>query len=404
MLELVLSIIALVTSSAIASGTEAALFAVPYGQVLSSVNEGRKGATALQRIKDDITRPIIAIVIINNISNILGSILVGHLAAAQFGSDILGLFSALLTFVVIVFAEIIPKTIGERFSHQIALTMSPPLMVFSKLLLPVIWLIEILSKPFARKDGGVSTSEAEITALTRLGQRTGAIEDDESELIQRVFRLNDITAWEIMTPSSRVDALDGQLRLGEIRHMLHKLTHTRLPVYRDNLNNVTGVVHLRDMLRALAEDQDHMTVQSLAKDPAFIPESAVGDSLLRHFQRSKQHLAIVVDALGNVLGVLTLEDVLEELVGEIVDETDVEHEAIRRVSKSEIVVDAATEMKDINRVFKADLPEGGRIGEQLIEQVGHIPTIGEVIQLGDIACTIDDATPKMLKRIRMVKA
>jgi CBS domain containing-hemolysin-like protein len=270
-------------------------------------------------------------------------------------------------------------------------------------MLPLIWVIELITRPFAGKDAGQATSEAEIRALTMLGQQTGAIEDDESELIQRVFGLNDVTARDIMTPLAQVDALDGRRTLGEVRHHLMTVTHTRLPVHKGSVAEVTGVVHLRYMLQALSNDEDDKVVQSLATEPAFIPETAAGDDLLRHFQRRKEHLAIVVDAFGTVLGILTLEDVLEELVGDIVDETDVETRSIHRVGPNELLVDAAADMVDIGRALDVALPEQGRIGEQLIAELGRIPTVGEIVELHELTITIDRATPRAVTRLRVVK-
>ena len=377
------------------------MFSVPYGQVLSAASQKRRGAAALLSIKDNMDRPIMMIVIINNISNIIGSIVVGALASEVFGSQWIGVFSATLTFLVIVFAEIIPKTIGDRYAFPIALSLAVPVQVITRLLTPLIWIIQFITLPFSKHGGGVATSEEEITALTRLGQKSGVIEEDESEMIQRVFRLNDITAFHIMTPAVRVEALHADNTLGEIRQKLMTVTRTRLPVHEGSLNKVIGVVQLRDMLRALAEQNDHLTVREVANEASFIPESAAGDDLIRHFQLTKQHLAMVVDSYGTVLGVLTLEDVLEELVGEIVDETDIEPEKIKRLSSTEILADASAEVKNINRVLKTTIPEEGRIGEQVIAEFGRIPKVGDVILLGNVAVTIDEATPRMVKRVRL---
>ena len=401
MIELSLAIVLLLSASAIASGTEVALFSVPYGQVLSAASQKRRGAAALLSIKDNMDRPIMTIVIINNISNIVGSIVVGALASGVFGSQWIGVFSATLTFLVIVFAEIIPKTVGDRYCFPIALSMAVPVQVITRLLAPLIWFIQLITRPFSDHGSGVATSEEEITALTRLGQKSGVIEDDESEMIQRVFRLNDINAGHIMTPVARVDALHAERTLGEVREQLMTVTHTRLPVHEGSLNKVVGVGHLRDMLRALADGQDQLTVRALANEASFIPESAAGDDLIRHFQRTQQHLAVVVDSYGTVLGVLSLEDVLEELVGEIVDETDIEPEKIKRLSTTEILADASAEVKQINQVLKTAIPEEGRIGEQIIGELGRIPEVGEVIYLNDVAITIDEATPRMVKRVRL---
>lgn len=401
MIELTLAIVLLLTASAIASGTEVALFSVPYGQVLSAASQKRRGASTLLFIKDNMDRPIMTIVIINNISNIVGSIVVGALASEVFGSQWIGLFSASLTFLVIVFAEIIPKTIGDRYCFPIALTMAMPVQVVTRLLTPLIWIIQLLTRPFSDHGSGVATSEEEITALTRLGQKSGVIEEDESEMIQRVFRLNDINAGHIMTPAARVDAVYADHTLEEVRQMVMTVTHTRLPVHEGSLNKVIGVVHLRDMLRAMADDQDHLTVRELANAPSFISQTTAGDDLIRHFQRTQQHLAMVVDSYGTVLGVLSLEDVLEELVGEIVDETDVEPEKIKHLPDGGILADATAEVKNINRVLKTTMPEEGRIGEQIIVELGRIPEVGEVVELHDVTITIDEATPRMVKKVRL---
>ena len=204
-----------------------------------------------------------------------------------------------------------------------------------------------------------------------------------------------------MTPVARVDALHANSTLGDVREELMTVTHTRLPVHEGSLNNVIGIVHLRDMLRALAEGKGHLTVREMANEASFIPESATGDDLIRHFQRAKQHLAMVVDSYGTVLGVLTLEDALEELVGEIVDETDIEPEKIRRLSTTEIIADASAEVKKINRALKTKIPEDGRIGEHIIFELGRIPEVGEVITMNDVSITIDEASPRMVKKVRL---
>ena len=213
------------------------------------------------------------------------------------------------------------------------------------------------------------TSEEEILALTELGLKSGVIEQNESEMIQRVFDLNDVTAWDIMTPLARVDALDGRMSLGKIQQQVMSMTHTRLPVHEGSLDRIIGVVHLRDILQALAEDRMHIDVQSLAKPPSFIPDSVSGSELLKHFKRTKQHLAIVVDAFGTVLGVLTLEDVLEELVGEIVDETDIEQEDIQILSSTEVIASAEADAIDVGDILKMELPEV-RIGAFVLEEFG----------------------------------
>ena len=216
MTALVLTVLAVLAASALASGTEAALFAVGYPQVLAAVERRRRGSLALRKLQEDLTRPIMAIVIWNNVANIGGSILVGGMAAEQLGSRWLGAFSALLTFLVILFSEIIPKTLGERHALTVGLWVARPVQLLTRSLMPIIALVELLVRPLAPAKVR-STSEAEIRALTRQGGREGTIEQDESELIQRVFRMNDMTAGMIMTPLAQVDALEHADRVLYVR-------------------------------------------------------------------------------------------------------------------------------------------------------------------------------------------
>jgi CBS domain containing-hemolysin-like protein len=397
--QLVLAVLILLTLSALASGAEVALFAVPYSQVLTAHEEGRRGSHALKRVKEQMARPIMAIVVWNNVSNIVGAI-----GAGVFGDKWLGVFSAVLTMMVILFAEITPKTLGERYAERIALLVAPPVLVLSRLMTPLLWCIEQFVRPFVKDGATLSTSEEEIQALTRLGRQTGVIEADESELIQRVFRLNDVTAGDILTPTPQLDALDCELNLAEAREQVLKVTHTRLPIYKpDNPGEIIGVVNVRDLLAELAQGRDTQLVTELASEPSFVPETMVGDDLLRHFQATKQHLAVVVNGMGTVLGVVTLEDVIEELVGEIIDETDVERVRIQRISPEAVRVQAMTDIREINRILGSQIPDEGRIGERVIEELGRIPAEGESFPMDGLHCTVEDATPRGIRWLKLEK-
>jgi len=403
MLELILIILLLLLFSALSSGIEAAIFAVPYSRALAAVEEGHFGAVALQTIKSDMRKPIMTIVIVNNMANIAGSITAGTIAAHLFGQTWVGFFSGGLTFLVIVFAEVLPKTVGEQNAETVALLSAKPLLFLSRLLTPVIWIIEHFVAPFASKSKRVVTSEEEITILTELGREAGIIEQDESELIQRVFRLNDITAWDMMTPRSKIDALDGSLRVRDVHEKTLKLTHSRIPVYEENLDRIIGVVSVRGILQAIATGNENSTLASLAQKAYFVPENTPADDLLSHFQTTHVHLAIVVDSLGNILGVVTLEDVMEELVGEIIDETDVEPQKIKRLSRFKILVDADTEIRRVNKFFNTEIPGDGRIGDMLCEAFETIPQVGASIELHDLIFHVVQGNSQLMQKIRIQK-
>ncbi len=403
MLNLAIAILVVLCVSALTSAVEAALFAVPYGRVLAAVEAMRPGAKTLERIKTHMHKPIMAIVVVNNISTVVGSIVVGSLAAEVFGDEWLGVFSGALTFLVIVFAEVLPKTLGERHATAIALSVASPLSALTSLLTPVIWVIERIITPWTRPQSLLTTSEEEIKALTRLGRETGAIESDESELIQKVFRLNDITAWDMMTPWSYAEALDGRQTVAAARDRVLSVKHSRIPVFEDMPNRIVGVVHVRTLLEAFVSGKGEETISSLMHEAQYVPESAVGDRLLEHFQKNADHFSVVVDALGNVVGVISLEDVLEELVGELVHEAQVDPERIKRISKTEILVDAETEVKKINIFFNTHLPDVGRIGELILKLAGRIPKTGDSVRFEDVELLVERASPRHVEQVRIRK-
>jgi CBS domain containing-hemolysin-like protein len=398
MTTLFFSTLLLLVVSFCASCSEAALFAVSYSKVAAAADQGRTGASSLLEVKDRMARPIMTLVILNNFGNVLGSMLVGAMADDILGSQLLGVFSAVLTFLIIVFGEILPKTIGERYADPLAFWLARPILVASVLFMPGIWLIETLTRPITGGRDTSPTSEEEIRTLSRLGEQAGVIDQVEHQIINRAFRLNDVTARELMTPYAKADTLDGKRTVTESKEFL-KEAHSRIPVWEDNIDNIVGVVHQRDLLQALVDGSGAETVSSLVGDPLFVPFTMTGDDLLRHFQTTKQHLAIVVNEGGTVLGLVTLEDVLEELVGEIADETDVvPQELVEKLEDGRIMASAGADTELLNLALGVELPSG-RIGELLIEHLGRIPSVGERIVIEGVVFTIVKATPRLVEQV-----
>lgn len=322
MLPLVIIVFVVVIGSALCSGAEAALLSVPLLRVRQRAESGEKRAGALLAIKEQVSRPITTIVVFNNIFNIVGSILVGNQASRVFGSNALGIVSGVLTFLIIVFSEIIPKTIGERYAEPIALRIARPIAAISRLFTPVTWLLERLTSVVARPESLADTDEAEIRFLASIGRKQGVIESDEAEMIQRVFRLNDVTAAQIMTPRVVLTAIDGTLPLGEVVERIADSPHTRILVYRESLDAVEGVAMKSNLLAAFARGKAATRVAELTRPARFVEEQMRADDLLRLFQSTREHLVVVLDEFGGTSGVVTLEDVVEVVTGDIRDETD----------------------------------------------------------------------------------
>ncbi len=339
MLQLALVILIVIVGSALCSGTEAALLSVPLLRVRQLAQSKKQPAIALLKIREQINRPIATIVVLNNIFNIVGSILVGQVAASTLGDAWLGVVSGVLTFLIIVFGEILPKTIGERFAEPISLVAARPLNVLARALTPLVWIVERFTIPFTQGRQIPVTNEAEIRFLTKLGRQEGLIEENEAEMIYRVFRLNDVTASDLMTPRVALTYLVGDRILADVKTKIIESQHSRIVVIGDSIDQIIGVVLKDELLVALIDDRGDTTIQSLARPARFVPENIRADKLLKSFQDYREHLVVVLDEYGGVSGVVTLEDVLEVLTDEIVDETDqnVDMQAIARRKRTALL-------------------------------------------------------------------
>ncbi|RMF24282.1 MAG: HlyC/CorC family transporter [Cyanobacteria bacterium J083] len=322
MLQLIIVVLFVLSGSAICAAAETALLSIPNIRVRQLAQSKKPAALALLHIREKISRPIATIVVLNNTFNIIGSIVIGSLAVDILGDAWLGVFSGFLTFLIIVFGEIIPKTLGERYNETISLFLAIPIQLVTIVFTPMIWLIEKVTQPVTGTQKLPTTTEAEIRFLTKIGYQEGVIEDDEAEMIQRVFQLNDMNAADLMTPRITITYLPGDLTLAEAKESIIASEHTRIIVTKDSIDEVIGVALKDELLTAIIEGKSEQKVSTLARPVRFVPESIRADKLLQVFRSTREHLAVVLDEYGGVSGVVTLEDVLEVITGEIMDETD----------------------------------------------------------------------------------
>lgn len=322
MLQLVTTVCVVILGSALCSSVETALFSVSVLRVKQLAQSKTPAAIALLAIRENMNRPIATIVILNNTFNIIGSIVTGTVAAQALGSQWLGVFSAILTFLIIIFGEIIPKTIGERYSEQLAMLAALPVTGLSLAFTPLVWILETVTKPFAKGKKRPTTNEAEIKLLANIGQQEGIIESSEAEMIQRVFKLNDVTAADLMTPRIMLTHIRGDLTIAEGKPDIIASQHTRIIVIDESIDQVMGFALKHELLTAMLEGKKDQKIATLTRKVRFVPEVIQADKLLKNFIEAREHLAVVVDEYGSVAGVITLEDVLEVITGEIVDETD----------------------------------------------------------------------------------
>ena len=324
MLKLAIAVLIMLVGSAICSGTETALLSVSVLKARQLAQSQKPRALALLSIRQKVNRPIATIVILNNLFNIVGSIVIGSIAAEVFGDTVLGFFSGMLTFLVIVFAEILPKTLAEQYAQPIALLMAIPVRGVTWLMTPFVILLERVTAPFTRSDRLPTTNETEIKLLASIGHQEGIIEADEAEMIRRVFRLNDIQASRIMTPRVGLTYLSGEETISALQDEILNSQHSRILLIDKDIDHIQGIALKDDLLSALVKGQGDQPVSTLERPVRFIAGTERADQLLQEFQANREHIAVVVDEYGGVSGVVTLEDILEELTGEIVDETDLD--------------------------------------------------------------------------------
>lgn len=409
-----LSALFVVLLSALASMTEAAFLALSRLKAEQLTESPRAAERLAARMRLDFAKPLATIVIINNLANIGGSYLTGMLTTAYLEQHFersavttaSGICAGLLTFLVILFGEIPPKSFGEK--HRLAVTRAAsfPIFYLGKVLAPFIWIVGHLQRPFADGPIGHLTSEEEITRLTSLGEEQGAIEARESDMIQRVFALNDLTAEQIMTPRVDVVALEADLSLADAAERLADTTRSRIPLFRDNRDHIVAVLDRMDALLALAGGmrESKLCDPQLSFEPYFVPESMPADELLVTLQRRTEPLAVVVGEYGELVGVVTLEDVLEELVGEIVDEEDLGSEDdILVVNGAEVIVLGKAEVKALNIVLGVELENHRSVAGLLLEEFEHIPQNGAVLDTGGVRFEVLEANDRAILRVRVTR-
>jgi len=322
MTQLMLLITGILVSSGVSSMVEAAILSLPLIKARVLSEQKRKGAKDLLIIKEDIHTAVATIVIINNSINIIGSIFVGRMVTALFGSQWLGMASAILTFFIIILSEVIPKTLGEHHKVPIALMISKPLRGIIFLLKPIVSMVSLITSFMRGKSSLPKVTEEEIKSMLKLGHRDGTVELDEQVLCNRVFKLNDLKALNMMKPLDGVYRLQADKTLAEAKEPIMNSPYSRIIIYGKDASEVVGISQQRILLRELSRDNYEAQVKAFMTKPIFVSENVKADTLLERFQAYHQHLFVVRDRKGRNIGIISMEDVLEELFGEIYDEKD----------------------------------------------------------------------------------
>lgn len=312
-----------VLMSALCSTLEATLLSTPLSFITGLEEQGIKGAKRLKKLKQNPDRPISAILCINTIANTVGAAVVGSLVYSVYGDALVGVFSTIFTLTILIFAEIIPKTIGTSYWRKLAIPASVIINGMIFIAFPLVWVLERMQKRISSHSDQVSVSREDISAMVSVATEEEVIEKDEKMMIQNLLKLDEITAHEIMTPSTVVEMAEGRMTIREFYDSAD-LTHSRILVYDDdNDDYVIGYALRQDVLEKMAEDKFETTVRDITRPILSFPEDEPVGNIWEKFLERKEHISVIIDEYGSFRGIVTLEDVIETMLGqEIVDETD----------------------------------------------------------------------------------
>ena len=322
LLQLILLVVFFILLSGVMALTDAAVLSVSVAEIETMVKRRKRGAAALKKVYKHITRGVVVIVAFTNTVNVFGPIIVGQKAVEIYGDPVIGAITAVLTFGTIIFSEIIPKSLGVHYAPKISRGAAPLILAFTYALFPLVVLLELVSKLMQRGTRRVGTEE-QIRSLVRLGSASGYIAKEEDKIIHRVFVLNDRTAGEMMTPLDKAAVLDASARIKDAAAFIREKRYSRYPVVEGpgGTGNILGTVLAADIFeRALFEGRGG-TVGGIMTPSILVDAADTADAVMLRFKRERKHMAVVRRG-GTPVGIVTFEDILEELVGEIEDERD----------------------------------------------------------------------------------
>lgn len=388
MTGMIIWLVALIMLSALFSGSETAIISVSEAKIRSLIKKGVKSAKVLEKLKKDPHKLLITILIGNNLVNIGASVISTVVFTEFFGSSGLGIATGVMTLFILIFGEITPKSFATKYSVQIALFVCRIIYVLQYVFAPIIWLLNkivvLLMKTIKTDIKENRVSEEEIKAIIDISAEEGSILKTEKELIKNVLQFNDIHVEEVMTPRVAMDALPIDSTLQEAIDFVIKKSHSRIPIYEDTIDNIVGIITIKDVLILSEKYNVNKKLENVdLKKPIVVPVSKKIDTLFKEFQQARTHIAVVIDEYGGTAGIVTLEDLLEEIVGEIIDESDVEEMPIQDMSEYEIMAHGVTKLEDINDYLDIKIQgnEKEPISAFILDKLHRFPKEGEVIKL-----------------------
>lgn len=410
MTPLIVVIVLGLVIAAFAAAAETSLTSVSRIRMRSLAEDGNKRARTVTRLHADPNAYLSTILTLNTVAVIVVSTATALLITGYLTKIPQAVGTIVLSIVVLIFCEIAPKSLALRFNERFALVLAGPVQFLTRVLRPLIGGLSVMSRLIVRAATrghtvrGPFVTEEELKLLLYVGEQEGIVEQEEREMIHGILEMTDKLVREVMVPRVDIIAVEATDSIADVIKVIIEYGFSRIPIYEDNVDNIVGVVYAKDLLRHGVVGDDQRPLKAVAREPYYTPEAKRVGELLREMKERKVHIAVVVDEHGGTAGIVTFEDLIEEIVGPIRDEYDMrEVEELQIVSDHEVVVSARFPVDDLKEELDLAVPtvEADTVGGLVYELLGAIPKVGATIQLGDATLTVESIRRQGIQSVRI---
>ena len=404
----IIVLIILLVLSGFFSMSETALMALSKIRIRHMVEEGVKGAKLVEKLTEDPNKLLGAILIGNNIVNILASSLATTLFVSLVGPSGVGVATAVMTVLVLIFGEITPKSIAKQKSEEVSLKVSKPINIIVKILKPFIGIFSFISSLFIRLLGGDPKAtepfitEEELRTMVGVSEEEGVLEDVEKEMIFNVFDFADSQAKDVMVQRVDIVAVDTEATYEEVLEVIKTEQFSRIPVYNQTIDDIVGVLYVKDLIIA-GQNKEGFKVSDYMREPYYTFEFKKIKELFNEMKKTRNHLSVVVDEYGGTVGIVTIEDLIEEVFGDIEDEYDDYDKEIEVVKEDEYIVDGSAKLDDISELIGVNMEseEFDSVGGLIIGELGRFPDNKEEVTLNKIRFVVEEVDKNRIKKVRI---
>lgn len=402
----IIILLALVGLSGVFSSTEIAMFSISEVKLRHILDKKLPNAHLFKRLKEDNHTLLITILIGNNLVNIASAAFATSLAIQYFGNSGVAIATGVMTLLVLTFGEIIPKALATKHSIRISLTMAPMMSFLKKIFYPLVWVFDRFTAKIlpANDFEEPLITEEEVRGLVKMSEEEGSIKRQEEEMIQNIFNLDDTYTEDIMTPRPDIYALEDTLKVKEIITDIKNRGYSRIPVYHDDFDNVIGILYAKDLLSANPEE----FIKNIIRPAFFVPETKRIDALLREFKQKKIHLALVVNEHGTNVGLVTIEDLIEEIVGEIYDETDRPEDnqnPVKKIQPNHFLMQGKAEVDDVEKALGITLDdeESSTLSGFIMNKLSRIPVAGDRFMFKSFQFTVKKVLARRVDLVEILR-